>query len=97
VRDQFAHHGLPDLAQREELFAKTNIEEMKDLFGFLYALHDALWEAFQNGFAPVVKTYKFVLPPIPATPGRRLAPGERVFREGAEMLKMLATAPIVAA
>jgi len=94
VRDQFAHHGLPDLGQREELFARTNIEEMKDLFGFLYALHDALWEAFQNGFAPVVNTYKFVLPPTPAEPGRRLAPGERVFREGRTMLNMLAAAPV---
>jgi hypothetical protein len=93
VRDQFAHHGLPDLAQREELFAKTNIEEMKDLFGFLYALHDALWEAFQNGFAPAVKTYKFILPPAPVIHGRRLAPGERVFHEGAAMLRMLAVAP----
>jgi hypothetical protein len=93
VRDQFAHHGLPDLGQREEVFARTNVEEMKDLFGFLYALHDALWEAFQNGFAPVVKTYKFVLPPSPAIHGRRLAPGERVFRDGHTMLKMLATAP----
>ena len=83
VRDQFAHHGLPDLGQREELFAKTNIEEMKDLFGFLHALHDALWEAFQNGFAPVVNTYKFMLPPTPAVPSRRHAPGEQVFREGA--------------
>jgi hypothetical protein len=97
VRDQFAHHGLPDLAQREELFAKTNIEEMKDLFGFLYALHDALWEAFQNGFAPVVKTYKFILPPDPPIPGRRLAPGERIFREGTDVLKMLATAPPIVA
>lgn len=95
IRDQFAHHGLPDLAERGELFAKTNIEEMKDLFGFLHALHSALWEAFQNGFAPIVKTYKFVLPPTPATAGRRLAPGERVFREGVKMMNMLAAAPSV--
>jgi hypothetical protein len=79
VRDQFAHHGLPDLGQRDELFAKTNIDEMKDLFGFLHALHDALWEAFQNGFAPVVNTYKFILPPDLPVPPRGLLPENGSF------------------
>jgi len=47
------------MTEINEMFAKTNIEEMKALFGFLHALHEALWEAFNNGRKPDVKPYKY--------------------------------------
>jgi hypothetical protein len=78
----FAHKATADMTEINALFAKTNIEEMKSLFGFLHALHVALWEAFHNGRRPDVKPYQFVLSSEPPPPHKSLAPGERIYREG---------------
>jgi hypothetical protein len=48
----FAHKATADMTEINGMFAKTNIEEMKALFGFLHALHEALWELFNNGRKP---------------------------------------------
>jgi hypothetical protein len=67
--------------------AKTNIEEMKDLLGFLSGLYAALDQLYLNGRQPIVNVRKFELPPK----GRwgALSPGERVFSEGHEVLRMV--------
>jgi hypothetical protein len=86
----FAHKATSDVIETNALFAKTNIEEMKSLFGFLHALNLALWEAFHNGRKPDVKPYKFVLSSEPPPRYKSLAPGELVYREGhAVLLAML--------
>jgi hypothetical protein len=59
---------------------------MKAIFGFLHALHEALWEAFNNGRKSDVRPYQFILPPEPAVPGESLSPGEQVFREDQAVL-----------
>jgi hypothetical protein len=57
----FAHKATADMTEINGMFAKANIEEMKALFGFLHALHEALWELFNNGRKPDLKPYEFVL------------------------------------
>jgi hypothetical protein len=82
----FAHNGIPDPNDVEAinaLFGNTNIEEMKDILGFLHALHGALDQVFLNGRYPEVTPYKFDLTREPR------APGERVYREANEMLRLL--------
>lgn len=90
----FAHKATDDVAEIDAMFAKTNIEEMKGVFGFLHALHDALWEQFHNGRKPNVTPYKFTVPPDPSVRENSLSPGERIFREGqVALLSMLSRAP----
>jgi hypothetical protein len=86
----FAHKATADMTEINGMFAKTNIEEMKALFGFLHALHEALWELFNNGRKPDLKPYEFVLSPDPLPLHKPLgAPGERVFREGHAVLGLM--------
>jgi hypothetical protein len=86
----FAHKSTNDAAVVGAMFAKTNIEEMKGVFGFLHALHHALWEQFHNGYKPSVTPYKFTIPPDAAVRENSLSPGERIFREGqTALLSML--------
>jgi hypothetical protein len=81
IRDKiFAHNEVGNLGGGD-LFAKTNIEEIKSLFAFLTALHEALWELIANGRKPTLNVLEFVLPPAPATSGRHMLPGELVARE----------------
>jgi hypothetical protein len=86
----FAHKATADMTEINGMFAKTNIEEMKALFGFLHALYEALWELFNNGRKPSVKPYQFVLSTDPIPRHKPLgAPGERVFREGHAVLNLM--------
>jgi AbiU2 len=90
VRDKvFAHKELADLADINALLAKTNIEEMKFLFSFLYALHDALWELMFNGRKPGIVTRTFELPPNATTPGRRQLPGEIVAHDAVRFFEKI--------
>jgi hypothetical protein len=59
----FAHKGL-DQADTDALMAKTNIEEMKSLFGFLHVLCGTLREAYFNGRKPDLAIPDFVPPPV---------------------------------
>jgi AbiU2 len=88
----FAHNNVPDVAQVNKLFAKTNINEMKGIFGFLHALYGALDLLFLNGSRPEVRPYVFRLPPQEPRPGR-IAPGERVYREAQTTLTQLRPIP----
>jgi hypothetical protein len=87
----FAHKSL-NRADTDALMAKTNIEEMKSLFGFLHVLHGALWQAYFNGRKPDLAIPEFVLPPVPVPRGGSMKAGERVFREGHEVLTRLSRA-----
>ena len=88
----FAHNAVPDVAQVNKLFAKTNVNEMKGIFGFLHALYGALDQVFLNGGKPEMQPYVFRLPPHEARPGR-MAPGERVYREAQTALNQLLPTP----
>jgi hypothetical protein len=88
IRDDLAHNkkGISDL---DELLAKTNIEEMKRMFGFPHALHEGLVELYLNGRNPLpLPSVVFVLPPDPK-PQRQYYPGEKVFRQAQDVLLMM--------
>ena len=79
IRDKiFAHKALSNTADTDQLFKKTNIEEMKALFAFLHALHNALWELLFNGRRHDLRIEQFNSKPIR---GRSNKPGEMVTEQ----------------
>lgn len=81
----FAHKGL-NSADSNLLMAQTNIKEMKSMFGFLHALHSALWELYNNGRPPDLTPVGFATHPQIRYPSSPMKAGERVFHNGAEVL-----------
>jgi hypothetical protein len=81
----FAHKKT--LATVEQVLARTNVDEVKDLFGFLSGLYHALDQLFVNGRRPIVQVRKFNLPPT--SRASSMSPGERVFAEGHGVLRMV--------
>lgn len=77
----FAHKSL-SRADADKLMAKTNIDEVKELLGFLHSLYMSLWQLHINGIAPNITPAIFDLPPVPG--GSK--PGERMYRESADLL-----------
>ena len=51
----FAHKEIADAVEVDELFAKTNVQELRRLVVFMQRLHEALWQLFYNGHKPVLK------------------------------------------
>jgi hypothetical protein len=82
----FAHKEVADTASVNKLLANARIDELKELFGFLSALYSALWEVFHNGRKLSLNQRDWILPPDPHPTGRSMLPGERVYREGHEVL-----------
>jgi hypothetical protein len=89
IRHHLAHNkgATGDL---DALLARTDIEEMKRMFGFLHAVHEGLRELHLNGRNPLpLPDVIFVLPPDPK-PQRQYHPGEKAYREAqAALLSML--------
>jgi AbiU2 len=81
----FAHKGL-SRADTDLLMAKTNIEEMKSMFGFLHSLHLSLWELYFNGRKPDLTPATFVMPPLARHAGASLKAGELVYRDSLDVL-----------
>lgn len=93
VYGEIRHHLAHNKGARQDLdalLARTNIEEVKKMFAFLHALHEALRELHLNGRNPLpLPKITFVLPPDPK-PGRQYYPGEKAYREAqAALLLML--------
>jgi hypothetical protein len=82
----FAHKHKWDTV--EQALQKTNVEEMKQMFGFLSGLHQALDQLFLNGRKPVIDLYSFSLPPV--QDAWRMSPGERIYAETNTVLRVLA-------
>jgi hypothetical protein len=93
IRHHFAHNKVTDPADLAGLMSKTNIDEMKRMFGFLHGLHESLVELYLNGRNPLpLPDVTFVLPPNPERQ-RRYHPGEKAYREAqAALLSLLPTA-----
>ena len=85
IRDKVFAHNEVGRFGGGSYFANTNIEEMKELFAFLSALNDALWELTVNGRRPTLNVRNFILPPAPPSRDRGLLPGEQVAREVSAM------------
>ncbi len=81
----FAHKNRREVV--EAALAQTNVDEIKDLFGFLAGLYEALWQLYHNGREPVVEVQRFVLPPNGALTS--MSPGERIYLEAHEVLRMV--------
>jgi hypothetical protein len=89
IRDKFyAHRELSTVEEANDLMATTNIKEMKHLFSFLSGLEGALAAAFNNGNQPLLNEREFILWPEDTT-NVTPRPGEKVYRQGYEMLKSL--------
>lgn len=64
VRDKlFAHREVSSVDTANKLLARATISELQSIFGFLHALHEALWELFVNGRQPILRLPNFKLPP----------------------------------
>jgi AbiU2 len=81
----FAHtliHGPSEVAP---VAAKANINELKRLISSLLSLHEALWQLFYNGRAPVLRPIRY-----PAKRRKDLGsnnrPHERIVAEAEEVL-----------
>lgn len=86
IRDKvFAHNEIFDLDVANQLLANTRVDEMKALFGFFHALHEALWQLLQNGRKLGLNARAFVLP-LTSMAGAQMLPGKKVFREGQHVL-----------
>lgn len=81
----FATKYSPTTKSSISASCNTRVDEMKALFGFLHALHEALWQLFQNGRKLGLNARAFVLPPT-SMAGAQMLPGEKVFREGQRVL-----------
>ncbi len=81
----FAHKGL-DRAAVNDLMEKTNVDEMKKMFGFLHALHLSLQELYLNGRKQDLTPAPFVLPPTARPIRSSMKAGERVYRDGYDVL-----------
>lgn len=77
----FAHKSL-SRADADKLMANTNIDEVKELLGFLHSLYMSLWQLHINGRAPNITPATFDLPPVPG--GTKA--GELMYRESADLL-----------
>jgi hypothetical protein len=77
----FAHKGL-SRSDAYDLMAKTDINEMKMMLGFLHSLYTSLNQLYINGIAPDLAPASFSLPPVLGTS----SPGELIYRESAHML-----------
>src|SRR4029078_8590361 len=75
----YAHKGLSSRDEMNKLLAKAKIDDLRNLIGFLHALHEALWELLHNGRRPTVCLPYF--DPYGVTPLETDAPGEMVARD----------------
>ena len=76
----FAHKKVSAQADIDALFAKTNIQELKEILAFLGKLYEALWQLFFNGRKPVLR---------PSPP----AVQERITHEAEQFLRSIAGVP----
>ncbi|HRL74274.1 MAG TPA: hypothetical protein PK440_08425 [Candidatus Accumulibacter phosphatis] len=55
----FAHRGVTTREQVGELFAKTNLKELRQLLVFLGRLYSALWNLYFNGHKPRLRPARY--------------------------------------
>jgi AbiU2 len=85
VRDHLAHNKQ-GVSEIDPFLEKTNIDEMKRMFGFLHALHQALIELYLNGRNPLPLPDVTFNPP----PARPRHPGDKAYAEAqASLLSMV--------
>lgn len=86
----FAHRAVVTNAEVGELFAKTNLQELRQLLVFLGRLHEALWQLYFNGHKPTLRPARFSVnrmleQPSPSVRSSNLQ--ERLVHEASEFFK----------
>lgn len=91
----YAHKEIVDLADVQALFSKTRIRELQKIFMFVNALYEALWQLFQNGAKPKLRSTRYSIKSIIRNP----APGwhiqtiqERMVKEVTDFFRLLESA-----
>jgi AbiU2 len=90
IRHKFvAHKEISDSAQVDELFSKTNVQELRRLVVFLQSLHEALWQLYYNGRKPTLTPMRHSVKrmrDLPSPQGGRDSVQERIVHEAEEFL-----------
>lgn len=81
----FAHKGVTS-AGADALMAKTNIDEVKEMLGFLHALYLSLYNLHANGTPPDLTPRVFAMPPVPNFGTHASTAAENMFREAGDVL-----------
>jgi hypothetical protein len=80
----FAHKSVSS-ADADALMAKTNIDEMKEILGFLHSLYRSLFQLHSNGLVPDLTPTGFGMPPVTLGSGPSTA-AEHMYREAGDLL-----------
>jgi hypothetical protein len=59
IRHKYYAHKEVVGNEADALFSKTNVQEIRRLFVFLQALHEALWQLFYNGRKPILGPIRY--------------------------------------
>src|SRR5260221_1614470 len=91
LRHQVFAHAVATDSDRQRLFARTNVEQLKRLITFLLSLHEALLGLFQDGRKPVPRRLRYSARPVPGLdPAQRVTswrPHERIVLQAEQVLK----------
>jgi hypothetical protein len=87
-RKWFAHKEVSDQTDITALFARANIRELQQLFAFLSAVHEALWQLFSNGSKPVLRRMRYSVKRMRRLPSpkRHKSLQERITNETEQVL-----------
>ncbi|MHB8471717.1 MAG: AbiU2 domain-containing protein [Gammaproteobacteria bacterium] len=86
----FAHRGVTTSTQVGELFAKTNLRELQQLFVFFGRLYEALWQLYFNGNKPTLRPARYSVQRMLEQPSPNVKHGklqERLVHETNSFLK----------
>lgn len=90
----FAHRGVATQAEVTDLFAKTNLRELRQLLVFLGRLYEALWQVYFNGHKPVLRPARFSVYRMLELPSPNVKHGklqERLVHETRQFFKRHST------
>jgi len=80
----FAHRGVLSPEQVSQLFAQTNLRELRQLLVFLGRLYEALWQLYFNGYKPALRPARSSVRRMLEVPSPNLKHGklqERIVHE----------------
>lgn len=86
----FAHRGVATRAEVADLFANTNLRELRQLLVFLDRLYEALWQLYHNGHKPALRPARFSVDRILEQPSPNVKHGklqERLVHEAKQFFQ----------
>ena len=91
-----AHRAVTTRAEVSELFANTNLRELRQLLVFLGRLYEALWQLYFNGHKPMLRPARFSVNRMLEQPSPSKKSGkvqERLVNETSDFFKNQAQMP----